>query len=69
MAPEKSAATGSVLASLDINHGEEALREAHNQKRNAVSRTQQDEELDQKIHSLETIYQQVEKRKEKMLPS
>jgi hypothetical protein len=55
------AAASSVLTSLDINQGEEALWEARYQKRKAVSPTQQEEALDQKIHNLETIHQQVEK--------
>jgi hypothetical protein len=57
MAQKKSAATSSVLASLDIDQGEEALQEAHNQNRKAVSPTQQDKALDQEIHNLETIHQ------------
>jgi hypothetical protein len=32
MPPKKSAATSSVLASLDMNQGEEALQQAHNKK-------------------------------------
>jgi hypothetical protein len=38
-----------------------------NQKRKAVSPTQQDKALDQEIQNLEAIHQQVKKRKEKML--
>jgi hypothetical protein len=67
MSPKKATTTSSVLASLDMNQGEEALQESRNQKRKAVSSTQQDEALDQEIHNLETIHQQVEKHKEKML--
>jgi hypothetical protein len=43
------------------------LREAQNQKMNAISPTPQEEELDQEIGDLEAIHQQVERRREKML--
>jgi hypothetical protein len=47
MPPKKSATTSSVLASLDMNQGEEALQQAHKQKRKAINLTQQDEALNQ----------------------
>jgi hypothetical protein len=44
------------------------LREARSQKRKATSPTPQEEELDQEIRDLEAIHQQVQKKREKMLP-
>jgi hypothetical protein len=68
MPPKKATTTGFILGTLDTNQEDEALlREARNQKRKAISPTPQDDALDQEISNLEAIYQQVEKRKEKML--
>jgi hypothetical protein len=67
MPPKKSNTTGVVLMPLDPNQGEEALLEARNQKRKAISLEHQDDELNREINNLEAIHQQVEKYKEKML--
>jgi hypothetical protein len=67
MPPKKAIAPGAALAPLHINQEGLPLREAQNQKRKAISPTPQEEELDQEIRDLETIHQQVERRREKML--
>jgi hypothetical protein len=64
MPPKKSSALGAELHPLDVN--QETMREARSQKRKATSPTPQ-EELDQEIRDLESIYQQVQRKKEKML--
>jgi hypothetical protein len=63
--PSKKASTlGAALQPLDVN--QETLHEARSQKRKATSPTPQEEELDQEIRDLETIHQQVQRKKEKM---
>ena len=64
---KKRVAPRVALALLDTNQDGLLLREARSQKRKAISRTPQDEELDQEIRDLEAIHQQVEVRREKML--
>jgi chromosome segregation ATPase len=65
MPPKKASGLGAALQPLDVN--QETLREARSQKRKATSPTPQEEELDQEIRDLEAIYQQVQRKKEKML--
>jgi hypothetical protein len=66
MPPKKtSSGLGAALQPLDVN--QDTLREARTQKRKATSPTPQEEELDQEIWDLEAIYQQVERKREKML--
>jgi hypothetical protein len=67
MPPKKAIAPGATLAPLDINQEGLSLREAQNQKRKATSPTPWEEELDQDIRDLETIHQQVQRKREKML--
>ncbi len=68
MLPKKASATGATaLQPLDPNQETLSLREARSQKRKATSPTPQEEELDQEIRDLETIHQQVQRKKEKML--
>jgi ribosome-binding protein aMBF1 (putative translation factor) len=67
MPPKNAIAPGVALAPLDINQEGLPLREARNQKRKAISPTQEEEELDQEIRDLEAIHQQVEKRREKKM--
>jgi uncharacterized protein YhaN len=67
MPPNKAIIPGAALAPLDNNQEGLPLRKAWNQKRKAISRTPEEEELDQEIRDLEAIHQQVEKRREKML--
>jgi hypothetical protein len=67
MPPKNAIAPGVALAPLDINQEGLPLREAQNQKRKAISPTQEEEELDQEIRDLEAIHQQVEKRREKKM--
>jgi hypothetical protein len=64
MPPKKSLGPGAALQLLDVN--QETLSEATSQKRKATSPTPQEEELDQEIRDLESIHQQVQKKKEKM---
>lgn len=60
---KKTTTTGPVLTPLVPNQGENALhREARNQKRKPADTPPQNDELDQEIHNLETIHQQVERR-------
>jgi hypothetical protein len=59
--------TNSVLRTLDTNQGDEALKEARNQNRKAISLEPQDEELDQEVNNLKAIHQELEKRREKVL--
>jgi hypothetical protein len=67
MSPKKTMTTGSILAPIDPNQGnEDLIREARNQKK-ATSPAPREEELDEEINNLELIHQQVEKHKEKML--
>jgi hypothetical protein len=66
-ATKKGVVLGPVLASLDLNPDRVLLREARSQKREVVSPTPQDDELDHEINKHEAIHQQVEKKKEKML--
>jgi hypothetical protein len=66
MPPKKTAGPGAALQPLDVN--QKTLREARSQKRKATSPTPQEEELDQEIRDLEAIHQQVQKKREKMLP-
>jgi hypothetical protein len=65
MPPKKAITPGAALAPLDINQEGLPLREAQNQKWKAITPTPQEEELDQEIR--ETIHQQVERKREKML--
>ena len=58
---------GAALQPLDTNQDALSLQEARSQKRKATSRTLQEEQLDQEIRDLEAIYQQVRRKKEKML--
>jgi hypothetical protein len=68
MPSKKATTTGSILAPIYPNQGNEALiREARNQKKKDTSPSPQEEELDEEISNLELIHQQVEKHKEKML--
>jgi hypothetical protein len=66
MPPKKTySRLGAMLQPLDVN--QDTLHEARTQKRKATSPTPQEEELDQEIRDLETIHQQVERKREKML--
>jgi hypothetical protein len=66
MPPKKAVTTSSLFAPIDPNQGNEALiREARNQKKNAISSPPREEALDEEINNLELIHQQVEKSKEK----
>jgi hypothetical protein len=65
MPPKKASGLGAALQSLDIN--QDTLREARSQKWKATSPTPREEELDQEIRDLKAIYQQVQRKKEKML--
>jgi hypothetical protein len=67
MPPKKMTALRAALQPLDINQDTLSLREARSQKRKATSPTLHQEELDQEIRDLEAIYQQVQRKKEKML--
>ena len=67
MPSKKAIALGAALAPLDVNQEGLPLREAQNYKRKAISPTPQEEELDQDIRDLETIHQQVQRKREKML--
>jgi hypothetical protein len=68
MPPKKAVATSSILAPLDPNQANKALiREARNQKKEAIISPPREEELDEEISNLEAIHQQVEKCREKML--
>jgi hypothetical protein len=64
---KKTAGPEAALQPLDVN--QETLREAWSQKRKATSPTPQEEELDQEIRDLETIHQQVQKKREKCFGS
>jgi hypothetical protein len=67
MPPKKITAPGAAaLQPLDTNQETLSLREARSQKRKATSLTFQEEELDQEIRDMETIHQQVQRKKEKM---
>jgi hypothetical protein len=67
MAPKKALATGAAaLQPLDPNQEALSLREARNQKRQAVSPTPPEDELDQEIRDMEMLHQQVQRKKEKM---
>jgi hypothetical protein len=67
MPPKKASASGAAaLQPLDPNQETLSLREAQSQKRKATSPTLQEEELDQEIRNMEIIYQQVQRKKEKM---
>jgi hypothetical protein len=66
MPPKKTIAPGAALRPLDTNQETLSLREARSQKRKATSPTPQ-EELDQEIRDPETIHQQVQRKREKML--
>jgi hypothetical protein len=67
MAPKKALATGAAaLQPLDPNQEALSLREARNQKRQAVSLTPPEDELDQEIRDMEMLHQQVQRKKEKM---
>jgi biotin-(acetyl-CoA carboxylase) ligase len=63
--PKKASGIGAALQPLDVN--QDTLREAQSQKRKATSPTPREEELDQEIRDLKAIYQQVQRKKEKML--
>jgi hypothetical protein len=65
--PPKKACSGLVAALQPLDVNQETLREARTQKRKATSPTPQEEELDQEIRDLESIHQQVQRKKEKML--
>jgi hypothetical protein len=65
MPPKKTTGPRAALQPLDVN--QETLREAKSQKRKATSPTPQEEELDQEIRDLETIHQQVQKKRKRML--
>jgi hypothetical protein len=67
MLPKKATVPGAALQPLDTNQDALSLQEARSQKRKATSRTLQEEQLDQEIRDLEAIYQQVQRKKEKML--
>jgi hypothetical protein len=62
---KKTTVPGAALQPLDTNL--ETLLEARNQKRKATSPTPQEEELDQEIRDLETIHQQMQRKREKTL--
>jgi hypothetical protein len=64
---KKASATGAVaLQQLDPNQETLSLREAQSQKRKATSTTPQEDDLDQEIRNMEMLYQQVQRKKEKM---
>jgi hypothetical protein len=68
MPPKKTTIVGFILAPVDQNQNEHALlREARSYKIKVIDSPPQDEDIDQEIYNLETIQQQVEKRKEKMI--
>ena len=67
MPPKKTTVLGAALQPLDTNQDTLSLRKARSQKRKATSPTLHQEELDQEIRDLEAIYQQVQRKKEKML--
>jgi hypothetical protein len=67
MPPKKTTVPGAALQPLDTNQETLSMRGARRQKRKATSPTPQEEELDQEIRDLETIHQQVQRKKEKML--
>jgi Tfp pilus assembly protein PilN len=67
---KKSTTIGSILTPIDQNQVDDTLLdEARSQKRNATNSPPRNDQdgLDQEIHNLEPIQQQVEKRKEKKL--
>jgi hypothetical protein len=67
MPPKKASATGVVaLQPLDPNLETLSLQEARSQKRKATSPTPQEDDLDQEIRNMETLHQQVQRKKEKM---
>jgi hypothetical protein len=67
MPPKKASATGAAaLQPLDPNQETLSLREARSQKRKATSPTPQEDDLDQEIRNMEMLYQQVQRKKEKM---
>jgi hypothetical protein len=67
MPSKKASATGAAaLQPLDPNQETLSLREARSQKRKATSPTPQEDELDQEIRNMETLHQQVQRKKEKM---
>jgi hypothetical protein len=67
MPPKKASAIGAAaLPPLDRNHETLSLREARSQKRKATSPTPQEDDLDQEIRNMETLHQQVQRKKEKM---
>jgi hypothetical protein len=53
---KKAMSTGSSLRTLDPQQGDEALREARNQKIKAISLEPQDVELDGEINDLKAIH-------------
>jgi hypothetical protein len=64
---KKASATGAAaLQLLDPNQDVLSLREARSQKRKATSPTPLEDDLDQEIQNLEMLYQQVQRKKEKM---
>jgi hypothetical protein len=65
MSPKKTTVPGAALQPLETNL--ETLREARNQKRKATSPILQEEKLDQEIRDLETIHQQMQRKRENML--
>jgi hypothetical protein len=67
MSPKKIAAPGAALVPLHTNQEGLLLREAGSQKRNTISPTPQEEDLDQEFRDLDAIHQKVERRREKML--
>jgi hypothetical protein len=66
MPPKKAIAPGDALQPLDTNQETLSLREARSQKRKATNLTPHEEELDQEIWDLESIHQQVQRKREKM---
>ena len=67
MPPKKASATGSAaLQLLDPNQEILSLREPRSQKRKATSPMPQEDDLDQEIRNMEMLYQQVQRKKEKM---
>jgi hypothetical protein len=66
MPPKKATVPGAALQPLDTNQDALSLREVRNQKRKATIPTLQEEQIDQEIRDLEAIYQQVQRKKEKM---
>jgi hypothetical protein len=67
MPPKKTTAPGAALYPLDTNQETLSLREARSKKRKATSPTPKEEELDQETRDLESIHQQVQRKREKML--